>query len=1096
MSTRFFTNENENTLLQKFRGVFENNKDIYAFDALVGYFRATGYFQIRPFLNDVQRVRILVGINVDKILEKYQSRGLLFRGDAEQTLTEFLADSKKDIQEAGYSDEIESGIQQFLQDICSGKIEIKAHPSKKLHAKIYIFRPENWNEHRPGHVITGSSNLTEPGLGTGDHVNYEFNVILNDYTDVHFANQEFEKLWEEGIPILPVEAEKLKKETYLNTEFTPFEIYIKLLIEYFGKSVEFDPNSIRDLPEGFKKLSYQIDAVNEGYKLLQKHNGFFLSDVVGLGKTVVGVLIARQFFYSNGFPSHISNVLIVVPPSLQDNWEETLKKFQFHNYKIVTNGSLHKITDAEKYDLVIVDEAHKFRNDNADAYNSLQKICKTKTKRLLKDGINAAKKVILISATPLNNRPEDIANQVYLFQDSKDSTLDGVSNLQHFFRQRIDEFNRLKANTDIGFVQNGVKKIYDEIRNKVIAPLTVRRTRSDLAAHEQYRSDLIAQQIKFPDVEKPRKILYQLGDSLDALYDRTMRLLSHETEGVKYYRYQAIKFLRGGKKSKYKNADAASAALARIMKTMLVKRIDSSFFAFKASLNRFTVATAAMIRMFEQGVVFIAPRLNVTEYITEGREDELMARILEIKDIDPAVEICSPSDFVPEFLDILRRDYDILSELNKHWESILEDPKLDEFLHRVNTELFSNKINHSGKLVIFSESKETSGYIASCLRRQGRTDVLEVNSETRNSLRETIRLNFDANIPQNQYAHDYNIIISTEVLAEGVNLHRSNVIVNYDTPWNSTKLMQRIGRVNRIGSDAPAIFIYNFYPTSRVNNDIELEKRAIMKLQAFHAALGEDSEIYSPDEETQSFGLFDKNPEAQEDLKLNFLMELRSFKADNPEYFRKIKNMPLRARAGRKERTKRDTTICFIRNERRDAFYWIREDGTAEEMTFIEVANEFKADRAEKSIPLHNQHHNQVMIAVNAFNDKIQEEITRSQVADTTQGPNELKALNFLDGFLAVPFISTDEVSKIKAAKQAIRQGKFQQLQREVNALKRNSRKTPVSMMVLLDMAIRLINKYPVDLSDNGDYKPLISIRSFEKLKPEIIISESFAFNK
>jgi HKD family nuclease len=583
MSTKFFTNQDSNTLLNKFKGIFENNTDIENFDALVGYFRASGYFKLRPFLENVPSIRILVGIDVDKILAKYQSKGLLFQGDANQTLIEFLSEIKSDIQDSDYDQTIENGILQFIEDIASKKIEIKAHPSKKLHAKIYIFKPKGWNEHKSGKVITGSSNLTENGLGGSDNFNYEFNVQLSDFNDVQFAAEEFDRLWIEGITILPFEINKIKKETFLNDDFTPFEVYIKFLIEYFGKSVEFDPNSVNDLPEGFKRLSYQIEAVNQGFGLLEKHNGFFLSDVVGLGKTVVGTLIAKKFFYSNDFPSHISNVLIVVPPALKENWEETLDKFQLHNYKIVTNGSLHKIMDAEKYDLVIVDEAHKFRNDTAEAYNELQKICKTKTKRRLIDGSKADKKVILISATPLNNRPEDIANQVYLFQDSKDSTLE-VSNLQHFFRKHIDDYKKLKDIPDIRAIQDGVKEIYKEIREKVIQPLTVRRTRSDLMLHDQYRLDLIEQGIVFPDIQKPKKIFYELDLELDELYDKTMILLSHEQQGIKYLRYQAIKYLKDDKKSKYKNADVASQALAKLMKTLLVKRIDSSFHAFKESL--------------------------------------------------------------------------------------------------------------------------------------------------------------------------------------------------------------------------------------------------------------------------------------------------------------------------------------------------------------------------------------------------------------------------------------------------------------------------------------------------------------------------------
>ena len=1095
MSTRFFTNEADNTLLNKFKGVFENNKDIEFFDALVGYFRASGYFRIREHLSDVPKIRILVGINVDKILAKYQSKGLLFQGDANQTLIEFLNEAKEDIQGATYSKEVEDGILQFIEDISTKKIEIKAHPSKRLHAKIYMFRPEKWNEHNQGKVITGSSNLTDSGLGGFDSSNYEFNVILESFDDVEFATKEFEKLWLEGIPILPVEIKKVKQDTYLNDEFTPFEVYMKFLIEYFGKSVEFDPSSVSDLPAGFKRLSYQIDAVNQGYELLKKHNGFFLADVVGLGKTVVGTLIAKKFFYSNGFPSHISTILVVVPPALKQNWEDTLDKFELKNYEIITNGSLHKIKDPEKYDLIIVDEAHKFRNDTAEAYNELQKLCKTKTKQILKDGSKAEKKVILISATPLNNRPSDIANQVYLFQDAKDSTLE-VSNLQHFFRQKTDDYKRLKDNPNIQEVQQGVKVIYREIRDKVIAPLTIRRTRTDLKIHDQYKVDLADQGIVFPDIKKPFKLFYKLSESSDKLYDDTMRLLSHDIDGIKYYRYQAIKFLLPEKKQKYKNADVASGALASMMKVLLVKRIDSSFFAFKASLNRFCESTRSMIKMFEDGTIYIAPNLKVSEYIVEGREDELVEKIADVIDTDPTITICNPDDFESHFLTELKRDYEIVKGLNERWALVTEDPKLEEFESVLDTQLLSKETNPQGKLVVFSESRETTNYIATALKNSGRTDVLEIHAGNRDKLKETISENFDANIAREKYKSEFNIIICTEVLAEGVNLHRANVIVNYDTPWNSTKLMQRIGRVNRIGSVAPFIYIYNFYPTAKVNDDIELEKKAIMKLQAFHSALGEDSEIYSPDEEIQSFGLFEKDVDEEKDERLAYLMELRKFREENPEEFRRIRNLPLKARVGRKDRTKKDSTICFIRNNRRDAFYWVKDSGELEEMGFVEVAKEFRADKPEVGIELHDKHHEQVGAAVEDFNEKLKAEMASGQVVDTTQGPNEKRALAYLDGFLSFPFVNDSEKEKIKAAKIAVKSAKFQKLQREINALKKNAKKEKIKPIDLLDAIIRILNKYPIDSAESNSVSPIVTVKSFEKMKPEIIISESYSYNK
>lgn len=1095
MSTNFFTNKNTNTLLDKFKGIFENHTNIECFDALVGYFRASGYFALRPYLTEVPKIRILVGIEFDKLLLYFHDKGLLFQGDATQTIKEFLDNIKDDIQQADYKRDVEAGILQFVEDIATKKIEIKAHPSRKLHAKIYIFRPQNWNNHNEGYVITGSSNLTDAGLGNSEVPNYEFNVILHRYDDVEFATEEFEELWKEGIPVLPVEIEKVKKETYLNDTFTPFEIYIKFLIEYFGSSVEFDPNSITDLPKGFKKLSYQVDAVNLGYKLMMKHNGFFLSDVVGLGKTIVATLIAKKFFYTNDFPSHISNTLIVIPPALRENWEETLESFGLQNYKIITNGSLHKITNAEKYDLIIVDEAHKFRNDTAEAYNELQKICKTKTKHILKDGTKADKKVILMSATPLNNRPEDIANQVYLFQDAKDATLD-ISNLQHFFRKKIDEYRKLNdATLSVEDVKTRVKEIYEDIREKVIAPLTIRRTRSDLREHEQYDKDLKEQGVNFPNIEKPHKILYQLDEQLDQLYDDTMHLLSHESEGLQYYRYQAIRFLIPEKKKQYKNADVISAQLAKIMKILLVKRIDSSFHAFKESLRRFRDATNAMISMFTNGTIYIAPNLNVTNFILEDKEEELVQLIAGLAGTDPTVTVCSREDFVDGFFEGLLADLAILDQLIAKWDEVKTDPKLDRFLDYLQEVLFDKKLNPQGKLVVFSESRETTDYLLAKLNENGFRDVLQINAGNRNKMVQKIRENFDANIPRDQYKSEYNIIIATEVLAEGVNLHRSNIIVNYDTPWNSTRLMQRIGRVNRIGTVA-TVHIYNFFPTAKVNTDIDLEKKAIKKLQAFHSALGEDSQIYSAEEETESFGLFDKNVQDEKDERLGFLMELRKFKDENPTLYRKIKNMPVRARVGRKDRPKNNSTIAFIRNDRRDAFYWIRSDGELEELSFVETAKEFRADPPEKAIDLHPLHHEHVSAAVDDFRQKVQDEAIKHAVVDPTQGPNEKKALAYLDGFLSFPFVSEDEKLKIKAAKQAVKLGRLQKLQRDINALKRNVKKAPLPPVELLDALLKIINNYPLETADNTDVRPTVSVRSANRLKPEIIISESYSHIK
>lgn len=1084
MGTNFFTNEKENTLLEKIEGVFKYRK-VHFFDALVGYFRASGYFRIRKFIQQTPKIRILVGINVDKLTYQANRQGLLFNPSEEKTQEEFFDEIKRNIQEAKYDKEVEDGMYQFIEDIMTGRITMRIHPKQNIHAKIYIFREEVYHPHGYGSVITGSSNLTEAGLKK----NFEFNVELRYDDDIQFATETFEKLWAESVEIDISHIEKIKRESYLNPDFTPYEVYLKFLLEYFGKSIDFDPNSVSDLPNGYKKLSYQIDAVNDGYAKMMKHNGFFLSDVVGLGKTVVSALIAKKFFFSNGFPAYRSHTLIIVPPAMQTSWEATLSEFKLDNFKVITNGSLHKIQNPELYDLIIVDEAHKFRSDTASMYTELQKLCKTQAKHY--DGSLHDKKVILVSATPLNNKPEDIANLVYLFQDSKDSTLE-EGNLQKFFREQIDRYNKLKKQKNISLIAEEIKAIYERIRVKVVEPLTVRRTRTDLMENDAYKQDLLKQGIQFPEVKAPCKIYYQLDDRLDDLYDKTIMYLSDQNNGLQYYRYQAIKYLKPDKKNKYKKADMISVQLAKIMKTLLVKRIDSSFYAFKQSLKRYYNANQIMLNMFEKGTIYIAPNLKVNELLSEDKEKDLIKLIEEARDTDSTIEICTPNDFVEGFKDGIEADNKILKELVKLWDEVDSDPKLDIFIDYLKTRLFDKEINQEGKLVIFSESKETTKYLSDSLRENGFDHILTVQSDNRDTQMPILLTNFDANY-KGEKKNDFNIVISTEVLAEGVNLHRANVIVNYDTPWNSTRLMQRIGRVNRIGSSAKAIYIFNFFPTSKVNNDIELEKKAKMKLFAFHAALGEDSQIYSTDETPESFGLFDKNIDEERDEKLRYLMWLRQLKAENPDLIKHINKLPLRARVGRKSKLLPGSTIVFIRNKRRDAFTFIRANGDVEDLTFLEAAKEFEARIDEKSIPLHAKHHEQVAKAIEIFASMEKESQVAKRKVNPSQGPNEKKALIYLDGFTNIPDISDQELDLIEKAKIAITTGKFQQLQRDINKLRTATKKTPVKPVVLLEQLIKIISAYPLEhIHDNTGDKYTQQGKITDEFTPEIIISESF----
>ncbi len=1089
MATKFFTNDGENTLLEKFRGVFRHNPHIAEFDALVGYFYSTGYFHLRPHLQDIGQMRVLVGIDVDTITAQAQGRGLALLSGAtqEQASRDYTRQFQEEIDGARYDRQTERSIEQFVQDIADGKIAIRAHPARKLHAKIYIFRPQAFNEHSGGEVISGSSNLTAAGLGAdGDTANYEFNVSLRDYDDIQFATNEFEKLWHESVAILPEAVMDARNKTYLRGDFTPFELYIKLLVEYFGREVEFDPNSITDVPDGFKRLNYQLDAVEQGYILLQNHHGFFLSDVVGLGKTVVATLIARKHFFLNKYPEYRSHTLIVCPPAVCANWRETVDQFQLDNVDLMTTGSLHTITDPKKYDLIIVDEAHKFRNDTSTSYAELQRICKTPCRN---DG---RKRVILVSATPLNNRPEDIRNQLLLFQDASDSTLD--INIARFFSRASREYKDLIKPSAPADAVERLESLYAGIRRKIIEPLTVRRTRTDLLRHPLYADDLQCQGIVFPKVEPPANLLYQLEPELNDTYQHSFDLIRNQHgNGLQYMRYRLIEYLKPEHKQDYQRPEFIAERLAAIMKTLLIKRLDSSFYAFHQSLKRFVHASRQILDMMDNNRVYLAPKQQIDQYLEEDREEELLEKLVQEQLTDPSIKVLTRDDFEPGLFALLQQDHALLQQMEAQWRKVVDqkaDPKLELLLAELPKRLLNAEHNPERKLVIFSESADTTGYLYGKLRDQYR--VLSIDSHNRALQQDIIRQNFDANLPLKEQKSDCDILIATESLAEGVNLHRANTIVNYDTPWNATRLMQRIGRLNRIGSPAGAIYIYNFLPTEQVEDDIGLKRRAQVKLQAFHTALGEDSQIYSVDEKVETFGLFDRNITEPEEVsgRLAYLMEIRAFREKHPDEFRRIKNLPLKIRNAVADPERSGATLCFLRNSKHNAFYQVDHDNQVTDLGFLEVAPIFKSHHNAALIkPLPDAHYNQVQRALAYFMEQVQDKIIKEQQAPELT-PQQRTAINYLQAFINLDITHAREQQRIAGAIEWVKLGRYQNLPREIAKLQRSQKNSPVVPARQLEALIKIIDKHAPETTVNDSDEPPAELQANER--PRVVISQSY----
>ncbi|MBT3208366.1 MAG: helicase [Bacteroidetes bacterium] len=1087
MSTKFFTNNKDNTIFQKFKGIFVNMKDIYAFHAVVGYFRSSGYFALQEYLKEIEDVKILVGINVDQMFAEAQRKGLLYFGDEEKTKTEFLKWFIQDLREAKYSEQVENGVLDFIQDLIDGKIEVRAHNSKAIHAKFYLFLPEKYTEHSDGWVIMGSSNLTEAGLGIKKSPNYELNIALKDYDDVKFSNGEFEKLWEESTPILPADIQDFKKKTHIGQEFTPFEIYMKLLIEYFGGNIDYDPDTVGDLPKSYKKLSYQVDAVNQGFQMLMEHNGFFLADVVGLGKTVVASMIAKRFLIANG--SLNTKILVVYPPAIEKNWKSTFRLFGIDRHtKYITNGSLEKILKGddlnywakEDYDLILVDEAHKYRNHTSKSFGFLQRICKAPRNG---DGLVKAKnkKVMLISATPLNNRPQDLYYQLLLFQDARKSTLP-VTNLQSFFGPIIREYRDIIREDEPNIKQ--IRELYNTIREKIISQITVRRTRRDLKNYPKYIDDLKDQGIIFPEIAPLKPVIYNLNTKLSKLFYHTVFYL---TDRINYYRYQAIRYLNEDlRDTYYDQAVLVSKSLAGIMKTLMIKRLESSFFAFRNTLKNLLTSTERMIEMFNNNKVLIAPDLNINELIEKGFSmEDIENMIIELNTENPKNNIFASDDFEPEFLDNLIKDKKLLQELFNEWEQIKEDPKLDTLFAEIDNELFNKDINPTGQLIIFTESNDTANYLAEKLEDYKGKGILKISSKNRKKIFETIQKNFDANYIGKR-EDKYQILITTDVLAEGVNLHRANVLINYDTPWNATRLMQRTGRINRIGSVAGVVYNFNFYPSQQGDEEI--------KLQGFHSALGEDAQVFTHEELVEQFELFKEGIPDEEDKRLLYLRFIREFKDNNPKEFKRIQEFPLKARTVRSNKFAKDdetknASLIFLKSPYKMEFYKVDEEDKVSSLTFLEAANLFEAKASEQGLDIPKIHYKHVQAALNEFEQDFlgssDEMVTTTDKADAISA----QAKKFLRDFKS---ITRKEITKnaSTALMDLIDKGTFTPLPNEIRKLKRKLDKKTVSYGQADSLIIAIAQKY--EAFEDEEQTETFNIEIETNIAPEIVITETF----
>lgn len=920
----FFTNEPERNLYDRFNKILK--RDTQFFDVLVGYFRVSGFHLLKDALENVEKTRILIGINTDKkVIEMYQ--------ESQQQINELSTsayESKKTYQEnlknefinSEDSEEIEHGVRKFIEMLRKGKLELRVYTKQPIHAKVYVMR--NYEECSDyGKIITGSSNFSANGLQN----NLEFNVELKNRNDVEFAYNKFEELWADSVEINEECIDTIEKETWIKSDITPYEMYLKFLYEYFkeeindDKTFQFNNDYVID---GFKAYQYQMDAIIQAKRIIEKHNGVFISDVVGLGKTYMCALLAKELF---------GGKLFIVPPVLVDYWNKVLREFGVQNFNVQSSGGLKKISDEKLYNqakYIFIDEAHKFRNAETDSYRMLDEICYNK-------------KVVLITATPQNNYITDIANQMYLFESKTNSTIPGVRNLDNFFFKLRTDVNKCEKNSDEYF--NAMKKASEKIRDMVLREVMIRRTRTEI--QNNYKEDLERQGLSFPKLGNPIKETYEFDEKTEFIFKETIESIKSLT----YSRYKPLTYVKEGLLNNEMNQRLTGQRnMGAFMKGILVKRLESSKYAFEMTLGRFISSLEDFIRMYNNGEVWISKKLNVEDLL----EQEDFDTLLEGKEKGNA-DSFKASDFKDSFINDLYNDLDILEHLKGLWESIDEDCKLNYFIELLKKD---NRLHN--KVIIFTESSETAHYLSENIKDRLNRSVVLFTGSMSEAIKNEIRNNFDPNVDKENVSNDYDILVTTDVLAEGMNLHRSNVIINYDLPWNPTRIMQRVGRINRVGTKHKELFVYNFFPTTNSDDINHQSDNIIAKIQMFHDILGEDSKFLTDDENISTHELFkrmttiDDDGETGLNTELHYLRVIRDIRDKEPKLFNKIKTLPQKVKIGRSgENTE---LLTFFRKGYVKKFY-LSNESNCDEVNFDSAIKMVEVTKEEKSKEVNSKYY-------------------------------------------------------------------------------------------------------------------------------------------
>jgi len=824
MKPEFIDNRDGNTLgaalRSHLRWLAETYKQPVELSIATGFFNPGGFAQIADQIEHVSKVRLLLGAEPlsPPAIPPRDPFKVRQRGDA---YMEHLLRDKLSREEAGirrdrdrleFTRETDTTIHRLLELLSSGKVEVKRYEKGFLHGKAFVFSQDEG-------VIAGSSNFTAAGLSS----NLELNL---GHYQPHIVGEVwnwFKQLWDEAEPydLAAIFAERIQ-------EYPPYLIYLRVLWELYQGDMKADEEKYGRI----RLTRFQTDGIDRAHRILNKYDGVIVADGVGLGKTFIAAEMMRLV------QENRQKVLLISPAALRDGtWKRFQDRHQFNfnnvSYEELLLGNLKG--DVDDYEMVVIDEAQAFRNPSTERAQSLR--------RLLRG--ERPKKLVLLSATPVNNSLWDLYYLMTYFIKHDAVFADrGIRSLKDRFNdaQKTDPFD-LKPET-----------LFD-----VLDPVTVRRTRRFV--QKWYPGERIPGPegveiaVRFP-TPHVQQIEYSLEDVLpEGFFEEFADALMPEAGHPKLTmaRYWPSAYLREGA------VESREVALVGLLRSALLKRFESSTYAFHLTASRLAASCDQFLSALDAGYV---PTPQAMEELGEIDSDESLEELL----------VESGSVSISKYkIDRLRADVESDRDLLRHYAAVgakvtkEQSPKLKELVEALaaiasaaakdgSTE---QQIRDNRKVLIFSFYADTvkwiHDYLLDAIERdrrlaayRGRISAIAGDRSLPGGSRESAVFGFaprSTEAPPNRSEDKFDILVTTDVLAEGMNLQQCRNIINFDLPWNPMRLVQRHGRIDRIGSPHNDVYISCFFPDTHLDDLLRLESRVRQKLAQAAASIGLESEV-------------------------------------------------------------------------------------------------------------------------------------------------------------------------------------------------------------------------------------------------------------